>query len=97
MLFSRIIRFLQISFIFLLCVNKLVSQTQAPYQRDFSPKTPEAATLNKYGDYSVGYFTGKPNISIPISASEEVPIELSYDASGHKPEQHHGWVGLGWN
>ncbi len=24
-------------------------------------------------------------------------MELSYDASGHKPEQHHGWVGLGWN
>ena len=80
-----------------LITSNLFSQDAPAYQRDFSPKTPEAASFNKYGDFSVGYFTGRPNISLPIPVSEEIPIELSYDASGHKPEQHHSWVGLGWD
>ena len=64
---------------------------------DYSPKTPDAASINKYGEYSVGHFTGKPNISIPISVSEELPISLNYNSGGNKPEEHYGWVGQGWN
>jgi RHS repeat-associated protein len=32
-----------------------------------------------------------------LSLSEDVPISISYNASGNKPEEHHGWVGAGFN
>ena len=70
---------------------------QTPYQRDFTPKSPEASAFNKYGDIGVSQFTGSPNISFPLSLSEEVPISISYNASGNKPEEHHGWVGAGFS
>lgn len=75
----------------------LKAQNQAPYQRDFTPKSPEASAFNKYGDIGVSQFTGSPNISFPLNLSEEVPISISYNASGNKPEEHHGWVGAGFN
>jgi RHS repeat-associated protein len=42
-------------------------------------------------------FTGSPNISLPIQISEEVPLSISYNAMGIKPEEHHGWLGSNWN
>ena len=78
-------------------VFKLSVQAQTPYQRDFTPKSPEASAFNKYGDIGVSQFTGSPNISFPLSLSQEVPISISYNASGNKPEEHHGWVGMGFN
>ena len=45
----------------------------------------------------MSYFTGSPNISFPLSLSEEVPISINHNASGIKPEEHHGWVGTNWN
>ena len=77
--------------------SHLFSQDPPPYQRDFTPQSPAASAFNKYGDIGVSYFTGSPNISFPISVSEEVPISISYNASGNKPEEHHGWVGSGFN
>ena len=75
-------------------INSLFAQS---YTRDYAPKTPEASAFTKYDEYSVGQFTGRANISIPLPISEEVPISLSYNAGGNKPEEHHGWVGQGWN
>jgi len=63
--------------------------------------TPEASELGKYGQVPVSYFNGLPEISIPIYTIKckdlEVPISLSYYAQGNKPDNHPGWVGLGWN
>ena len=63
--------------------------------------TPEATSLGKYGQVPVSYFNGLPNISIPIYTLKcndiELPISLSYYSSGNKPDDHPGWVGMGWN
>lgn len=63
--------------------------------------TPEAAALVKSGEIPVSPYTGVPDISVPIwtiSAGEiQIPIALSYHASGIKVEQEATWVGLGWN
>ena len=87
------------NFTLILCLvsSNLFSQAPAPYRRDFTPKSPEASAFDKYGDIGVSQFTGSPNISFPLSLSEDVPISISYNASGNKPEEHHGWVGAGFN
>ena len=62
--------------------------------------TPNAENLARYGQIPVDYFNGLPNISIPISEIKlydyVLPVSLSYHASGNKPDQHPGWVGMGW-
>lgn len=62
--------------------------------------SPNAAELGKYGKVPVSYFNGLPNISIPLTELHAkgytLPIYLTYHAGGNKPDQHPGWVGLGW-
>jgi hypothetical protein len=65
------------------------------------PISPNAASLGKYGETPVSYYTGIPNISVPIfqikSGSLGLPISLSYHAGGVKVEEIASWVGLGWS
>lgn len=65
------------------------------------PKSPNAAGIDKFGDYEVSHFTGLPSISIPIfearSGELSVPITLNYHASGNRPTDVASWVGLGWS
>lgn len=65
------------------------------------PNSPEAAAFTKYGNVPVSYYTGKPEVSVPIytiSGREiSVPISLSYDASGIKVQSISSSVGAGWN
>jgi YD repeat-containing protein len=61
---------------------------------------PNAAALGKYADFPVSYFTGVPDISIPIyelkDGEADLPISLSYHASGIRVGEVASWVGLGW-
>lgn len=63
--------------------------------------SPNAASLGIFGEVPVSYYTGIPNISVPIldikGKNLNLPISLDYHAAGMRPEQHTGWVGLGWN
>lgn len=63
--------------------------------------SPDAAELGKYGRTPVSYFTGVPSITVPLTSLKargyELPVYLSYHASGNRPESHPGWVGLGWS
>ncbi len=63
--------------------------------------SPEAASLGKYGSYDVNFYSGSPNISLPLHAISEnglqIPIILSYDASGFIPNKNAGTVGMNWN
>ncbi len=63
--------------------------------------SPNAATLGTFGEIPMTLFTGLPQISIPLhtvtEANLQLPISLSYHASGVRPDQHPGWVGLNWN
>ncbi len=68
---------------------------------EYAPKSPEAAEMQKYGEYPVDLSTGLPNIEIPLytvqSGGYSLPIKLLYHASGIKVSQEATWVGLGWN
>lgn len=65
------------------------------------PNSPEARAFAKYGNSDVSLHTGTPNINIPLYTIKgremDLPVNLTYDASGIKVEQLATWVGLGWN
>ena len=65
------------------------------------PNSPEAEAFSKYGNTSVNMYTGTPNIGVPLYTYNgrelNIPINLSYDATGIKVEQTATQVGLGWN
>ena len=65
------------------------------------PPTPNAANFMQYGNMPVNASTGRPSISIPIYTVEEdgvqVPISISYDASGIKVSDISSTVGLKWS
>ncbi len=65
-----------------------------------TPVSPNAASLGIFGAIPVGYYTGVPDISIPVYEinfeGKSIPIKLSYHASGIKVSQESSAVGLGW-
>lgn len=71
------------------------------WQDNMMGASPEAAKMTKYADTPVSNAYGLAEIGIPIytvqSRSLKLPIALSYDSSGVKPEEISGIVGLGWN
>jgi len=98
---SKIIYLFIVLFFFIDIISAQTSTTNAFKSPEFTPKSPEAAAFLKYGDYPVDLSTGVPGISLPIYTIKvddvEVPITLSYHASGIKVNQEATWVGLGWN
>lgn len=83
----------------LIVPNKLVAQVDAFLPKIFPP-SPNASSLEKYAQIPVSNYTGTPNISIPIWNIQlqdfNLPIGLSYHASGIKVAENASWVGLGW-
>ncbi|MVT41209.1 hypothetical protein GO495_11500 [Chitinophaga oryziterrae] len=65
------------------------------------PPAPEAAELGRYGNMPVSLFTGTTNVSIPLYELKgqflSLPVSLSYNAGGFKPEDPATWVGLNWS
>ncbi|TAK32702.1 MAG: type IV secretion protein Rhs, partial [Saprospiraceae bacterium] len=87
-------------FLFFLSIVALAQPTST-YVKDVIMPAPSAASLGKYGDIPVNYFTGLPSIDIPIYTIQEgplsLPISLSYHASGIKVGEPASWVGAGWS
>jgi YD repeat-containing protein len=69
--------------------------------QQISVHSPTAANLGLYGEIPVSYYTGTPNISIPLYEIQgkhiTVPVGLTYHPAGIRPELHPGPVGLGWS
>lgn len=65
------------------------------------PNSPEAEAFARYGNIPISYYTGKPNVSVPvytISGKEvSVPVSLTYDSSGIKVQSISTSAGAGWN
>ena len=77
------------------------SNMYAPQGYSAIPPSPEVASLMKYNEYPVSYFTGQPQINLPIyvvrSGELEVPVSISYHGGGIKLNEHAGIIGLGWS
>jgi hypothetical protein len=81
--------------------NATTAFEATPFVPNVLPPSPEASSLNKYGDIPIGLYTGLPSIEIPIYAINykrlTIPVALNYHASGLKVEEVASWVGLGWS
>ncbi|WP_315087433.1 PKD domain-containing protein [Bacteroides heparinolyticus] len=70
------------------------------YDLSIPVMSPEAASLGRFGAYPISYYTGTPDISIPLYQLNvhnlEIPITLQYDASGFIPNKDSGKVGHDW-
>ena len=65
------------------------------------PPSPNAASVEKFGNIPVSPYTGTTNVSIPIYAVQakgvSVAIGLDYHTGGIRLSEEAGWVGLGWS
>lgn len=89
---------LSLLLLFVIGGSNLMSQTY--YDRITNVQTPNVANLGVYGEIPVSPYTGTPEVSIPLYELNlkglSFPITLSHHSGSIKPEQHVGWVGLGW-
>ena len=71
------------------------------WQDNSMTASPDAAKMTKYADLPVSNSLGQADINIPIytinTRSLSLPIALSYDCSGIRPNEISGIVGLGWS
>ncbi|PCH68436.1 MAG: hypothetical protein COC06_09565 [Bacteroidales bacterium] len=79
------------------CQGQNVSISNPVIER---PSSAQVTALKRFGEIPVDYSTGVPKIEIPIftvkSKMLEIPISLSYHASGIKVNDVASEVGLGW-
>ncbi len=85
----------------LLLILQYNANAQSIQLPEFKAPSPDTYALSKYGDIPVGYYTGIPNIDIPIwtikSGDISVPISVSYHATGIKVDEIASLVGMGWS
>lgn len=90
-----------ILYLFFASSTCLLAQPLNSQVKDVIMPPPNAASLGKYGDIPVSYYTGVPNVDIPIYTVKEgslsLPVSLSYHAGGMKVGEPCSWVGLGWS
>jgi hypothetical protein len=98
-MFSRLFLFVTLS----LVSSSMFAQNNPDYtsiDQTTSP-APTAASLGQYGEYALDDYTGVPKINISIYDIQlkgfNLPISLSYNATGVKLEDMASWVGLGWS
>lgn len=84
----------------LLLGSRFVSGQVGSLTQVANPHSPDATALGRYVEMPIGHYTGLPDISIPLYNLEvkgmQVPISLSYHASGIKVKDLAGSVGAGW-
>jgi hypothetical protein len=96
-------RRISLSFIFsftVLLVQYKYSNAQDQPYKEVTIASPNASSLGKYADIPISYHTGLPQINIPLYTVKagplELPISVSYHASGLKVMEPASWVGAGW-
>ena len=83
-----------------LLLNMALYAQQGPGIPNFTPPSPEASEITKYGNVEINESTGKAAVSVPIYSYKAgqigVPISLSYVGSGVKVNAPNTWTGVNW-
>jgi hypothetical protein len=78
-------------------ISGIIYAQEAP---SIIPPNPEAASIAKFIETPVSYFTGMPSIQVPIyninSSGISIPVGLSYHSRGIKVDEIAPTVGIGW-
>jgi hypothetical protein len=93
--------------IFLACLMNATtgySQTgqylNSEFYSNLIPNSPSSSMLGKFGNVPINYYTGLPEISFELLRLKgreiEVPVSISYDASGVKTDEFSGEAGIKW-
>lgn len=86
--------------LFLVSVKYGLTQNVKPYLINVGTLSPDAASIEKFGNIPVGNNTGIPNISIPIfeinTGKIKLPISINYHSGGIKVDEISSSIGLGW-
>src|SRR5690606_6672395 len=82
----------------------LLVNWQYSYCQTEAPSSPSVSSITQYENYPVDYFTGMPNISVPIytlptrSEAVSIPLVVNYHASNVAPSHANaGNCGRGWS
>ncbi|MBK1442603.1 hypothetical protein JHJ32_21565 [Parapedobacter sp. ISTM3] len=88
----------KIGLLFVFAVSLLQSYGQN--RQVIIPPNPEAAALGRYGEYPVDLSSGLAKIDIPLfritTRELDIPVSISYHASGIKVNDIASPVGMGW-
>jgi hypothetical protein len=84
-----------------IAVSSFMNAQTDPYaNHDAMHPSPEASALAKYAQVPVNLSTGIPSVDVPVASVNgytlNLPISLSYHASGIRVDEYASWVGLGW-
>ncbi|MFN1217270.1 hypothetical protein ACKW6Q_09895 [Chryseobacterium kwangjuense] len=81
--------------------STMVSAQGADAINKIYPAAPTSNNLMKFEEVPVSYYTGVPDINIPIytlsGTAIQVPVSLNYHILSAKPDDYASQVGLGWN
>jgi len=83
------------------CVSHLMmsqAQTDLP---SVIPPSPTVSSLMRFEEVPVDYYTGVPDINIPLTSKQvngeiQVPLSLRYNPMGVRVDERSGWTGTGW-
>jgi YD repeat-containing protein len=72
------------------------------FNLNYTPPSPNAAALGKFGEYPVSLSSGVPSISVPlfnykgVNSGLSLAVSLDYHAGGVRVEETASNVGMGW-
>ncbi len=83
-----------------ICISINATAQENDYRANLIPPSPDASALGKYAESAIGLFAGTLPLSIPIYTVKDgglqIPVYLSYNASGNKIEEAASFAGLGF-
>lgn len=86
-----------LTIISLLTIQIGYSQIESDYFSNIVPEATGVSSFSIYGNTPIDYYSGTPNISIPLFALKshqlELPVTLQYNAKGFSESS---WVGYKW-
>jgi hypothetical protein len=66
-----------------------------------TPRSPNAASIGKYGEVPVSLGNGMANFSVPLIQAKtngiDLSVGISYHGNGLRPDEIPSWAGLGWD